>query len=88
MKEKSRSSQEQINGEEIGKLSEKEFRVMILKMIQNLKNRMEKIEESMNTFNKDIEEIKSKQTEMNNKVTKIRNTIEGINTKGRVSFLE
>jgi len=83
MKEKSRSSQEQINGEEIGKLSEKEFRVMILKMIQNLKNRMEKIEESMNTFNKDIEEIKSKQTEMNNKVTKIRNTLEGINTKGR-----
>ena len=83
MKEKSRSSQEQINGEEIGKLSEKEFRVMILKMIQNLKHRMEKIEESMNTFNKDIEEIKSKQTEMNNKVTKIRNTLEGINTKGR-----
>ena len=47
MMEKSRCSQEQINGEEIGKLSEKEFRVMILKMIQNLKNRMEKIEESM-----------------------------------------
>ena len=81
--EKSRCSQEQINGEEIGKLSEKEFRVMILKMIQNLKNRMEKIEESMNTFNKDIEEIKSKQTEMNNKVTKIRNTLEGINIRGR-----
>ena len=72
MMEKSRCSQEQINGEEIGKLSEKEFRVMILKMIQNLKNRMEK-----------IEEIKSKQTEMNNKVTKIRNTLEGINIRGR-----
>ena len=56
---------------------------MIVKMIQNLKNRMEKIEESMNTFNKDIEEIKSKQTEMNNKVTKIRNTLEGINIRGR-----
>ena len=83
MKEQTRNTEVQINEEEIGKLSEKEFRVMILKMIQNLKNRMEKIEESMNTFNKDIEEIKSKQTEMNNKVTKIRNTLEGINIRGR-----
>ena len=32
---------------------------MIVKMIQNLGNRMEKIQE---TFNKDLEELKSKQT--------------------------
>ena len=36
---------------------------MIVKMIQNLGNRVEKIQE---TFNKDLEELKSKQTEMNN----------------------
>ena len=36
---------------------------MIIKMIQNLGNRMEKIQE---TFNKDLEELKSKQTVMNN----------------------
>ena len=46
------------NKEEIGNLPEKEFRVMIVKMIQNLGNRMEKIQE---TFNKDLEELKSKQ---------------------------
>ena len=43
---------------EIGNLPEKEFRVMIVKMIQNLVNRMEKIQE---TFNKDLEELKRKQ---------------------------
>ena len=42
---------------------------MIVKMIQNLGNRMKKIQE---TFNKDLEELKSKQTVMNNTVTEIR----------------
>ena len=32
-------------------------------MIQNLGNRMDKIQESINTFNKDLEEIRNKQTE-------------------------
>ena len=50
------------NEEEIGSLPEKEFRIMIVKMIQNLGDRMEKIQE---TFNKDLEELKSKQTEVN-----------------------
>ena len=60
MKEQGRNSQAQINKEEMGKLSEKEFRVMIVKMIQNLENRMEKMQESINTFNKDLEEIRIK----------------------------
>ena len=54
MKEQPRNTQVQINEEETGKLTEKEFRVMIVQMIQNLKNRMEKIQESIITFNKDL----------------------------------
>ena len=57
MKGQARNTQDQINKEEIGKLPEKEFRIMIVKMIQNLKNRMQKMQESINTFNKDSEEI-------------------------------
>ena len=34
---------------------------MIVKMIQNLKIRMEKMQESLNTLKKDLQEIKSKQ---------------------------
>ena len=41
MKEQDKNLQDQINEEEIGNLPEKEFRVMIIKMIQNLGNRME-----------------------------------------------
>ena len=33
---------------EIGKLPEKEFRIMLVKMIRNLENKMEKIQESIN----------------------------------------
>ena len=61
MKEQARNTQDRINKEEIGKLPEKELRIMIVKMIQNLKNRMQKMQESINTFNKDSEEIKNKQ---------------------------
>ena len=56
---------------------------MIVKMIQDLRNRMEKMQEM---FAKDLEELKNKQTEMNN-------TLEGINSKiteaeGQISDLE
>ena len=54
IKEQGKNPPEQTNEEEIGSLPEKEFRVMIVKMIQNLGNRMEKIQE---TFNKDVEEL-------------------------------
>ena len=68
MKEQGKNPTDQTNEEEIGSLSEKEFRVMIEKMIQNLGNRTEKLQE---TFNKDLEELKSKQTMMNNTINEI-----------------
>ena len=55
MKEQARNTEVQINEEEIGKLAEKEFRIMIVKVIKNLENRKEKMQES---FNKDLEELK------------------------------
>ena len=47
---------------EIGNLPEKEFKIMIVKMIQDLRNRMEaKIEKMQEMFTKDLEELKNKQ---------------------------
>ena len=40
IKEKGKKLTRQIDGEELDSLSEKEFRVMIVKMIQNLINKM------------------------------------------------
>ena len=44
MKEQGKNPPDLTNEEEIGSLPEKEFRIMIIKMIQNLGNRMEKIQ--------------------------------------------
>ena len=62
MKEQGKNPPDLTNEEELGNLPGKEFRIMIVKMTHNLGNRMEKIKE---TFNKDLEELKSKQTVMN-----------------------
>ena len=53
MKEQTGNTEVQINEEEIDKLPEKGIRIIIVKMIKNLENRMEKVQES---FNKDLEE--------------------------------
>ena len=49
---------------------------MIVKMIKNLENKMEKMQESIN---KDLEELKNKHT--HNTMTEIKNTLEGINSR-------
>ena len=59
MKEQGKNPPDLTNEEEVGSLPEEEFKIMIVKMIQNLGNRTEKRQE---TFNKDLEELKSKQT--------------------------
>ena len=78
MKEQTRNTEVQINEEQIGKLPEKEFRLMIAKMIKNLENKMEKMQESIN---KDLEELKNKHAETNNTITEIKNTPEDINSR-------
>ena len=51
-------------------------------MIQDLGKRMEaQIKKIQEIFNKDIEELKSKQTEMNNTITEMKNTLHGISSR-------
>ena len=60
MKEQGQNTPDLTNEEEIGSLPEKEFR-MIVKVIQNLGNRIDKMQE---TFNKDVEELQRNQATM------------------------
>ena len=78
MKEQIRNTEVKINEKEIGKLPEKEFRIMIVNLIKNIENKMVKMQESIN---KDLEKLKKKQTETNNTITEIKNTLEGINSR-------
>ena len=73
----------QTKEEEIGSLTEKQFRIMIVKMIQNFESIMElqinsletRIEKMQEMFNKDVEEIKKKsQYITNDAITDIKNT--------------
>ena len=84
MKEQTKNTKVQINEEEIGKLPEKEFRIMIVKMIKNLENKMERMQESIN---KDLEELKNKHTE-NNTITEIKNTLDIQIFNSRISEAE
>ena len=61
-----------LNEMEIGNLPEKEFRIMIVKMVQDLGKTMEKMQEM---FVKDLEELKNKQAEMNNALEGIKNRL-------------
>ena len=71
MKEQDKTPEKQLNEVEIGNLPEKEFRIMIGKMIQDLRKRMEgNIEKMQEMFNKDLEE--TSQTEMNNTINEIK----------------
>ena len=94
MKEHGKNLQDQINAEEIGNLPEKQFIVMIVKVIQNLGNRMEAhIEKIQEMFNKDLQELKNKPTEMNNTINEMKNTLHRINNRiteaeERISVLE
>ena len=67
VKEQEKCPPNQTKEEEIGNLPDKEFQIMIVKMIQKLENKMEsqinsleRIEKMQERFNKDLEEIKKK----------------------------
>ena len=79
----------QTKEEEIGNLPDKEIRIMIVKLIQNLEIKMEaqinswetRIEKMQERFNKNLEEIKESQYIMNNAINEIKNTLEGTNSR-------
>ena len=58
MKGQDKTPEKQLNEVEIGNFPEKEFRIMVVKMIQDLGKRMEKMQE---IFTKDLKELKNKQ---------------------------
>ena len=74
VKEQDKCPTNQTKEEETGNLPDKEFGIMIVKMIQNLEIKMEsqinsletRIEKMQERFNKDLEEIKKSQYIMNN----------------------
>ena len=76
VKEHDKSPPNQTKEKEIRSLTEKEFKIMIVKMIQNFENKIKlqinnlktRFEKMQEKFNKDLEEIKKSQSIMNNAI--------------------
>ena len=66
-----KNQQDQTNGEDIGSLPEREFRVMIVKMIQNLRNKMEAQINRIEVWVQNIQKVFN-----DNTVIEIKNTLE------------
>ena len=75
-------AEKQLSDLEIISLHEKDFRLMIVKMIKDIGNKLEaKIDILQETLSKEIQDIKLKQEEMQNKITEIKNSLEAANSR-------
>ena len=78
-KKQDRNTQKPLNDEEIGNPPEKEFRVMIVKMTQDLGKRMEtQIDNLKEMTDKELEDLKSK---MKSTIAEMKNDLEWTNSR-------
>ena len=75
MREKGKTPENQLS-DEILSLQEKDFRLLMLKMMQDIRNKLEaKMDNLQETLTKEIQDIKLKQEEMQNAITEIKKFI-------------
>ena len=87
VKEQDKCSPNQTKEKETGNLPDKEFQIMIVKMIQSLEIKMEtqinsletRIEKMQERFNKDLEEIKKSQYIINKAINETKKKTSGGN---------
>ena len=81
MREKGKTPEKQLSHEEILSIQEKDFRLSMLKMMQDIGNKLEaKMDNLQETLSKEIQDIKLKQEEMQNTITEIKNSLETANS--------
>ena len=80
-KEQDKTPEEELSDVEIGSRPQKEFRVVIIKMIKELGKRMDAQSKKLEVFNKELKNIKNNQTKLKNTITEMKNTLEGINSR-------
>ena len=84
MWEKGKTPEKQLSEEKILSLQEKDFRLLMPKMMQDIGNKLEaKMDNLQETPSKEIQDIKLKQEEMQNTITEIKNLLEAVNSRIR-----
>lgn len=87
-KEQGKTPEKNPNEMEINNVLDKEFKEMVIRILNKLKNTVEGLREH---FNEEIENVKKNQSEMKNIIAEMENTLEGINnrlvnTEERISY--
>ena len=76
MREKEKIPEKQLSNQEILSIQEKDFRLLMLKMMQDIGNKLEaKMDNLLETLSKEIQDIKLKQEEMQNTITNKKFTV-------------
>ena len=82
MREKGKTPENLLSDEETLSIQEKDFRLLMIKMMQDIGNKLEaKMENVQETLRKEIQDIKLKQEEMQNTLTEIKNSLEAVNSR-------
>ena len=82
MREKGKTPEKQLSDKESLRLQEKDFRLLMLKMMQDIGNKLEaKMDNLQETLSKEIQDIKLKQEEMQSTITEIKNSLEAANSR-------
>ena len=82
MREKEKNPENQLSDQEILSLQEKDFRLLMLKMMQDIGHKLEaKMDNLQETLSKEIQDIKLKQEEMQNTTNEIKNSLEAANSR-------
>ena len=81
IREKGKTPENQLSDEEILSLQEKDFRLLMLKVMQNIGNKLEaKTDNLQETLTKEIQDRKLKK-EMQHMITEIKNSLEAANSR-------
>ena len=81
MREKGKTPENHLSDQEILGLQEKDFRMLMLKMMQDIGNKLEaKMDNLQETLSKEIQDIQLKHEEMRNTITELKNSLEAANS--------
>ena len=88
MRERGKTPEKQLSEQEIHRLQEKDFRLLMLKMMQDIGNKVEaRMDNLQETLTKEIQDTKLKHEEMQNTITEIKKKFirssQQQNTRGR-----
>ena len=83
-KEQDKTPEKELNEMEASSLPDAEFKTLVIRMLNELKGRLEELGEN---FNKEVENIKENQSEMN-EITKMKTTLQRINIRSGETEIE